>query len=274
MMLKIRDPAALVAVLLIGLFAGRAEGAPQILGLVASNGMPTPLTCRDGLCVGELASFCLQEARQAPDSGQEYRLARGRGFTLIARLYQGRTLRLPARDLLAVKARLGFTNVDISLPEAKLSALGIDPRQVDSLAIEVAPETTILPVAAPGDPEPQSPDDIADAAGPLRHLAAETFDRPGEIPDAARLIGLLINTLPAEAARRSVALDALFRQVVAGIAPHRLGEEAIAEAETIAQSCRRSVETPSSSALSDCLELRHFTLMSILNGRFWAAAGS
>ena len=55
-MLKIRHPSVFAAVALICFAAGRAEAAPQILGLVASNGMLTPLQCRDRLCVGYLAS--------------------------------------------------------------------------------------------------------------------------------------------------------------------------------------------------------------------------
>ena len=273
MMLKIRHPSAFAAVALILLAAGRAEAAPQILGLVASNGMLTPLQCRDRLCVGYLASFCLQEAREAPDGGQEYRLAPRGGLTLIAGLPDGRTLRLPARDLPTIRTLVGFTAVRIDLPEVKLDALGLRELAPTSLAIEVAPETTIMPVAAVDDPDPQSPDDIAEAAGPLRHLAAETFDRPGEIPDAARLVGLLISALPMDAAE-PVALHGLFHRVVAAVAPGRLGAAAVADVDAIAKSCQKPGETSSGPALGACLELRQFNLMSILNGRFWAAAGS
>ena len=71
MILKIRNPISVAAIVLVGLLAGRAEAAPQILGLVASNGMPTPLHCQDGLCTGLLASFCLQEARSGPENGTD-----------------------------------------------------------------------------------------------------------------------------------------------------------------------------------------------------------
>jgi hypothetical protein len=65
----------LIAAAAIALFAstmGRAEAAPQILGLVASDGLPTPMRCRDGACTALLASFCLQQARDAPADGQDY----------------------------------------------------------------------------------------------------------------------------------------------------------------------------------------------------------
>ena len=33
-----------------------AQAASQVLGLVASNGLPTPLQCEDGVCAGRVAS--------------------------------------------------------------------------------------------------------------------------------------------------------------------------------------------------------------------------
>jgi hypothetical protein len=63
---------------------GRAEAAPQILGLVASDGLPTPMRCRDGACTALLASFCLQQARDAPADGQDYMPGPAGGLTLIA----------------------------------------------------------------------------------------------------------------------------------------------------------------------------------------------
>src|SRR5262245_21767484 len=66
----------------------------------------------------------------------------------------------------------GFTSVTISLPVARLKALG-----AVSSAIEVAPLTSILPVPSAGDPDPQSPEEIAQAIGPMRRLAAEIFER-------------------------------------------------------------------------------------------------
>lgn len=124
-MIKIWNSIVVAAIAVIGVAVGHAEGAPQILGLLASNDMPTPLQCRDGLCTGYLASFCLQEARAAPASGQEYKPAPSGGLTLIATQLDGRHLRLPANDLVTMRLRSGFSSALISLPEARLDALGI-----------------------------------------------------------------------------------------------------------------------------------------------------
>jgi hypothetical protein len=125
MMFQIRPLIASMTFLTIGFLAGRAEAAPQILGLVASNGMPTPLDCQGGVCAGYLASFCLQEARDAPTGGQEYTLAPAGGVAVIATRPDGQRLRLPANDLLTLRLHSGFSIVRVSLPQAKLDALGV-----------------------------------------------------------------------------------------------------------------------------------------------------
>src|SRR5215467_14724832 len=85
------------------LAGGASQAAPQILGIVASNGLPTPLSCAEGYCSAYLASFCLQEARYAPNSGSEYHLAPGGRLTLLARLADGRTLRLAGEEFLTIR---------------------------------------------------------------------------------------------------------------------------------------------------------------------------
>src|SRR5258708_33776304 len=92
--------ASLLALPLLAGTGAAVQAAPQILGIVASNGLPTPLHCADGYCSAYLASFCLQEARYAPNSGSEYPLVPGGPLTIIASLGDGRRPRLPARDLL------------------------------------------------------------------------------------------------------------------------------------------------------------------------------
>jgi hypothetical protein len=270
----IRQPLSLAAFLaaLAGLFAALpAAAAPQILGLVASNGLPTPLRCEGGSCTGSLASFCLQEARNAPITGSDYRLTPGTRLTLLAATADGRRFSLPANELLGIQSRLGFTTVKVSLPEAKLRAPGLDPRQLVSLALEVGPGATLLPVAAADDPNPQTAEEIAHASGPLRRLAARTFDQPSEATDAARLIGLIVDRLPA-AAQTPVALDGLWRQV-ASAAAGRTGAAGLAAAERAVEACRRDVMTPDSFALGVCLDMHEADLLATLNRRFWEQAG-
>jgi hypothetical protein len=269
---KFRLPILAAALVLTAFMAARAEAATQILGLVASNGLPTPLHCQNGICSGFLASFCLQESRSGPDSGTSYKLGPGGGLTLVVTMPNGRAMRLPANDLFMIHTYFRFSTVQISLPEGKLKTLGVQALYARSLAVEVEPRTTVLPFVVVGDPDPQSPEEIALASGTLRRLAAKTFDVPNRRPDAARLISLLRNALPADGAAGPVALDILFHQVVASVDPSRRNVEAIADVATFATSCQAAAEAPTSEALGACLDFMQFNLVSSLNEHFWAAA--
>ena len=269
-MLKIGSLLLFAFVALVGLGPSRAEAAPQILGLMASAGMPTPLHCRDGLCAGYFASFCLQEAREAPADGQDYRVAPGGNLMLDAALADGRHLQLHAEGLAIIRVKEGYLSVQIGLPAVKLEALGI-PMKGASLALEVGPETSILPVEQVGDADPQSPEEVAEATGPLRHLAARILDRSDEDTDAARWVGLLINALPPENSAEPVALGALFRQVVESASAPRQANDGLDEAAQIVQTCQSLPAT--SLATGFCLADQQHGLVSILNSEYWDEAG-
>jgi hypothetical protein len=243
-----------------------ADAAPQILGLVASNGLPTPLACSQGYCSAFLASFCLQESRDAPNTGSDYELASGGGLTLVETLADGRQLRQPAEKLVSLRSYSGFTNISVSLPASTLATA------VRSVALEIASGTTILPAPLAGDPTPQSAEEIARAVGPLRHLAAETFDRSGETADAARLVALVINGMPAERSAPAVALDSLWPEV-ASSAQDKVAPDGLAKAAGIVEGCRKQPGAVTNYAIGFCLASREAELLTSLNRRFWDAAG-
>ena len=54
--------------------AGRSQAAPQILGLIATNGAATPLHCKGDVCEAQFSTFCLQKARATPPAYTPYRL--------------------------------------------------------------------------------------------------------------------------------------------------------------------------------------------------------
>jgi hypothetical protein len=268
MMPKARLLSVMTILTLAGFGAGRAEAASQVLGLVASNGLPTPLHCEDGVCSGHFSSFCLQEARPAPATDSEYQLAPGARLTLVARLANGRSLRLPGDGLVAIHALIGFTSVRIDLPEARLKALG-----AVSVAVEVAPDSSILPVAVAGDPDPQTPEEVAYATGPMRKLAEQPFERPGPGADAARLTSLAINSLPADEPQTPDGRKALLDQVIATAAAVPLSAEGVAQAQRIYRSCEIAVDSRSSFNLRTCLEIQHADLMASTNRGFWRSNG-
>src|SRR4030095_557352 len=75
---------ALSAIAVVGMPTAGASAASQVLGLVASHGAPTPLTCIDGQCSAQFSTFCLQQNRPAPSRGDDYGLAAGSNLSLIA----------------------------------------------------------------------------------------------------------------------------------------------------------------------------------------------
>jgi hypothetical protein len=87
------------------------------------------------------------------------------------------------------------------------------------------------------------------------------------------LVGLLTNALPPEDAPGPVALDRLFRRVVASVGSKRLDPDGVSEAERIAKSCQLLIYPPTNFGLRACLEQAQVGLLADLNNQFWAAAG-
>ena len=259
---------ALTFLALGALAAPNSQAASQILGLVASNGLPTPLQCEDGSCSGHFSSFCLQEARPAPSADSEYALAPGGSLTLIATMADGRQTRLPGNELLSLRTMIGFTSIRISLPEAKLKALG-----AVSVAVEVAPMTSAMPVPVASDVNPQTSEEIAFATGAMRHLAQAAFEDRNGAADAARLSSLVINALPADEPQTAAGREAVWTRLLAVPAAQSLSPDGIAQARSMYSACEISVASKSSYSLKGCMELRHADLMAVTNRNFWDRSG-
>jgi hypothetical protein len=258
-----------IAALAIVALANRAAASPQILGIVASNGQPTPLICDHGRdCRARFSAFCLQQDRPAPSQGTAYRLADGNALTLVATYPDGRVERLPIGDLVQFQSRFGFTSVDVVLP----SSVG-RPYAMASLALDIGPSATLLPIEAAGDPDPQSPGEIAVATGPLRAAAALLFDQPGPAADAARLTTEAINALPPMHSESRFGLDHLWADTIAAGKAAGASEEGIAQANDMWQSCELAVASRSRLSMRECLELRHTDLMAHTNRQFWDQTG-
>lgn len=246
--------------------AGPAQAAPQVLGLVASNGEPTPLNCASGDCVGHFSSFCLQEVRPGPSAGASYRVADGGALTLIARTADGQVLTLPAQDHVEIVSRIGFTSVRITLPKAARAALG----GIVEAAVEVGPLVSLVPVEVANDPSPQSAEEIVLATGAMREAAAASFEAPGVLTDAARLTSAVINRLPD---RGDVDADALWSSAVTPTMADAATPEGLKLAEHLYEGCQIAVEARTALSLRSCLELRHADMMAHRNQEFWKQAG-
>jgi hypothetical protein len=256
--------------------ASPASAAPQVLGLVADNGLPTPLACDGFQCAAQFSTFCLQEARSSPPTGTSY-VPTGGGISLVATAPDGRSVRLPATEHLSIATLIGFTSVSMSLPQTErddlAASLGV-PADKLQLAVQVGPSVSLIPVPVAGDPDPQTEDELALATGPMRMAAAKTFETRSVAGDAARLTTLLINALPARGRESSEERKALFNQVASALPNEELMPEGVDRARGLYAECRISVETSTMFSMRECLRLKHADLMARTNRNFWNEAGS
>ncbi len=241
-----------------------AIAAPQVLGLVASNGVPTPLTCDGGTCSAHFSTFCLQQSRPAPARGDAFTVAPGGNVTLVVTTADGRTLRLPAADRLRIESEISFTSVSIAMPQAELAELG-----ASTVAVEVGPSVSLVPVVLAGDPDPQGDDEVALATGPMRLAAARSFEAPGRTSDAARITSILINALPQGRPETPAARDDLWLAALQSPATAAATPDGVTTAARIYEACMISVESRSSYSMRNCLELRHADLLAETNHKFW-----
>jgi hypothetical protein len=243
---------------------GAANAAPQALGLVASSGVPTPLTCAEGVCSAVFTTFCLQEARPGPSYGDRYTVAPGGSVDLVLTMADGRQARVPAADRVSFTSLVGFTSLKISLPQESLDGLG-----ALAAAVEIGPGVSLIPVAQAGDPNPQTAEELALATGPMRAAGAQRFEGAAAQAGAARLTTVLINALPAREAYGERVGEALWRgtmtpQIVASATP-----EALAAARQVYDTCRIALDSRSALSMRSCLELEHAELMARENHAFW-----
>lgn len=258
------------------LWSAPATAAPQVLGLVADNGFPTPLSCDGYECSAQFSSFCLQEGRASPSTGTAYVAGPEGEITLVASTPDGRELRLPAEGTLRIATMIGFTSVAMSVPQSEhdriAESLGVAPQTL-RLAVAVSPSVSLVPAPVANDPDPQTDAELALAVGPLRDLAETLFEAPGASADAARIATLLINSLPPRGRETPEDRNALFDRVAALPAVGALTPQGVERAHALFAECRISVESSSMFSMRECLRLRHADLMVNTNRKFWTAAG-
>jgi hypothetical protein len=248
--------------------AGAAQAAPQVLGLMASNGMPIPLACQSGECSAHLSSFCLQEAREAPSHGQSYRLTDESRITLIVERHDGTYLRVDGAAMAHIEALVGFTSVRLSIPDEAIAEL--DGARA---WVEVSSNASLVPLAADGDRYPQTDEEIAVATGPYREAAARHFDAPGKTGDAARLTNVLINALPPGERENDATRDTLWSAYITTAMAANVTPEGLAKAKELYNYCRMSSAAGTALTMRDCLTLRHADLMGEQNRELWKEVG-
>jgi hypothetical protein len=241
-----------------------AAASPQILGIVASNGA-VPLACDALGCRAELSTFCLQQPRANPDLGQQYELADGGAVTLVGTRSDGATVRVPAAPYVTFASDRGFTSVEVVLPPELLAKLGLT-----SVAVEVARQASLLPVADAHDANPQTPDEIAVALGAYRAQGSKFFDDAGEAADAIRLTNRMINELPKHQRQPSDSDGHLVDVALQSDAARLADPAGIRLARAYYDTCKVKVDvTHHNDSMRTCLQGTHDRLVSNTNVDFW-----
>lgn len=257
---------ASVAVSFLIAIAG-AAAAPQLLGLVASNGASTALDCAGEECSGYFGSFCLQPERHGPSRGTPYAVVAGE-ITLRFTLADGTERRLPAAPYAAIRAHNNYSAVRIVLP-----AEGVRAMAAIAVAVEVGPNVTIQPVPQVGDLEPQTPEEIALAVGPVREIGALAFDRPGRVPDATRIVSRFINALPKTGDETADLRETLWERQATAPEIAMATPEGRTLARDVYDRCQTDVAADRVPTLRACLSLRHGELMRAANQDLWDLIG-
>jgi len=267
-MIRIAAP-LLGAAAALALSAGAASAAPQILGIVASNGS-LPLTCDGQGCRAELSTFCLQQPRTNPAVGQQYTLADTASVTLVGRNTAGETVREPAGPYMRFTSDRGFTSVALALTEDTVQTLGLA-----GLAVEIAKDASLVPVEKPGDANAQTTDEIALATGAHRRQGENFFDDSGESADAIRLTNLMLNQLPSTGRQATDTDGHVLTSALASDAGSVAVPAGLDLTRSIYATCQTKVDvTHHVDSMRSCLEGSHDRLVINTNVDFWKSLSS
>jgi hypothetical protein len=256
-------PTALLVFAALGVVP--AQSAPQVLALVNSDG-EVALQCSDGECIATLSAFCLQKLRSMPATGTAYEFADRAQVRLVGTRADGSRVVLEASNDLSLSSLRRQVAVRISLPKARLDALG-----VTSATIEIGRNVTLLPKAYAGDANPLSESEIVQATGPLRRLATDVVARdPGRI-GAARWVLRLGDALPPSRALAPKARGAFLARARSVDASRQLSPAARDWGREILNVCQVHTELGAYQTLRQCFEQQHDTLLGRLNVDYWLA---
>ena len=257
----------IVALASLAMAGGAQAEAPQILALLQTIA-PVPLVCQGETCRAELSALCLQQALSAPVEGTAYAFAGQGRIELALAGADGKPRRVPAAAELEVASRRGHAAVGVSLPRARLSALG-----AASAAIAVGHGVALLPAAlaaAPGHDEDLA---VLLATGAWRAVGARLVaDAAADVAQVGAL-NVMLNLLPLHDERAPDFAEALWRQAITGplAAAEPLG---LKEANRRLEACGKRHRFYLVNDMARCLAARHDAVLEGLNQDYWKAAGA
>jgi hypothetical protein len=240
-----------------------ARAAPQILAAIETHS-PQPFSCENGICQVEIATFCLQKARNSPEPATLYYPHTDTELTLVL---DDKT-HLPVNDYLTIKSKRGFTAVVAEIPEAVIQDLG-----AMEAALSVGAGAILLPVAIQGDSDPIGDKEIKHALETLLPLANLWIEGTQELAAAIALMNALINATPHTEPLSSIDREGLWQKTIRSTDPQLLAKGS-AIAKEIFDACLWRAEIKRYPTIRACLELKHDTKLMDMNLSYWQATAA
>ena len=259
---------AFIALCSLGLIGSARADSPQILALLETI-VPVPLVCEGTTCRAELSAFCLQEAESAPRHGTPYVFAGSGSFDLVLSDAAGKQTRVPAKGELAIASVRGYSAVAVSLPRARLAAMG-----AETARIEVGRGVSLLPASLAARSGHTDDPAVKLATGPWRDVGRRVVETEGGATIAqVRALNAMINVLPMHDMSAPDYKQRVWTSAVTG----RLATasaEGLAGARERLDSCNRRGRYIDITFMALCLQFRHDAMLETLTRDYWKAVGT
>ena len=248
---------------------GTATAAPQILGVSAAID-PIPMSCEQGKCSVELASFCLQKKRDDPNPGDAYTIFNRDGVNLHLTASDGRVWSVSAAEHVRVTVERSFTAVKVEMDEKTLSGLG-----AEKVELSVAEGVSLIPVPVAGDADPITERELAYVTDNLRTKAKRWMAGDTPKPVAISIINRIVNATPKTGRMETAAREGLWDDVV-GEARSDMSNAGVQKALEMYGACKFRVGVGRYFNMRSCLEVKQDSLMLDMNTHYWQSidAGS
>ena len=193
-----------------------------------------------------------------------YKIADTGNVRLVGVRKDGSRVDLDASKELDLSSLRRQVAVRIAIPKARLDALGLE-----SVAVEIGRNVTLLPETVAGDNNPLSESEIALATGPLREVGTRVIESDAGKIGGARWILQLSDTLPQATALTPKARSRFLKRARNTNASAGLPTPARIQAGEILNICEVKTELGAYRSLRQCFERRHDTLLWRLNVDYW-----
>ena len=230
--------------------ANIAHAAPQLLGLLADNNLP--LHCVDGTCSVEVSAICLQEERDMPAWETTYRAVQPSQIKFVGSRADGSVTERSIGDIAHIESDRGSWAVKISIPESMVQALG-----VSQAALNIEGRVALAPVPVPGDPNPQTAEEIGTAVAAFVNSSESVIG--GDATDMAAAHVTLDKSKPA---------GDLWRKVFGSDTAVGPGMK---RAAAYYSRCGHELLFVDRPTVRRCLELGHDEFLTTINKRYWDA---